>query len=39
MLNHINSFLYKYKLFKHNQAEKTLKIKDMLHIIRAWDLI
>ena len=34
----LHSFLYKHKLYKNTQAEKTLKIKHMLSIIRAWDL-
>ena len=35
----IHPFLYKHKLYKHTQAEKALKLKYMLSIIRAWDLI
>ena len=31
----VHTFLYKYKLYKHTQAEKALKIKHMLSIIRA----
>ena len=32
-------FLYKHNVYKHTQAEKTLKVKHMLSIIQAWDLI
>ena len=35
----ITLFFYKYKLYKHTQAEKALKIKHMLSIIWAQDLI
>ena len=32
-------FFYKHKPYKHTQAKKALKIKHMLSIIRARDLI
>ena len=32
-------FLYKHNVYKHTKAEKPVKVKHMLSIIQAWDLI